>query len=246
METRVDEIAEGIFRLSTLVAGVGGRDGFTFNQFLIRAEQPLLYHCGQRSLFPDVIRAAARVVDPATLRWIAYSHVEADECGSLNEWLAAAPNATAAQGAMGCALWLEDQAPRKPRRLVPDERIDLGGRIVRYLDTPHVPHEIDAGLLWEETTGTLFCSDLFAHTGDGPALTGEDLLERAAKTDAFFPFVPLTPKTGPTIRALAALKPRTLAVMHGSSFTGDAAPMLVRLAEYYEDKMRKALAQPRP
>ncbi len=242
METRVDEIADGVFRLSTFLPGVGGRKGFTFNQFLVRADQPLLFHCGQRGLFASVAAAAARVLDLRTLRWITYSHAEADECGALNEWLAAAPQATVAHGAMGCALWLDDAAPRPPRRLAHGERIDLGGKVVRYLDTPHVPHELDAGLLHEETTGTLFCSDLLSQVGDGPALTETDILGPAMETDRHFPFSPLTPNTGPTLHNLAELTPRTLAVMHGASYRGDCAGLLRGLGAYYDDKLRQALA----
>jgi flavorubredoxin len=240
--TRIDEIADRIYRLSTFLPGVGGPQGFTFNQFLIQADAPLLFHCGQRAVFPEVSAAAARLVDLATIRWVTYSHVEADECGSLNAWLAAAPQATAAHGAMGCALWLDDTAPRPPRRLAHGERIDLGGKTVRYLDTPHVPHELDAGLLYEETTGTLFCSDLLSHVGETVALTESDILGPAIATDAFFPFSPLTPKTGPTLRKLAELAPRTLAVMHGASYRGDCADLLRRLGGYYDDKLRKALS----
>ena len=169
METRVDEIAERIYRLSTFLPQVGPR-GFTFNQFLVDAEEPLLFHCGQRALFPAVSQAVARITDPRRLRWIAFSHIEADECGALAEWLEAAPAATVTHGAIGCAIWLNDQAPRPPRALADGEVLDLGGRRVRRLDTPHVPHCWDAGLIYEETTATLFTSDLFTHVGDPPAL----------------------------------------------------------------------------
>ncbi len=116
MQTRVDEIAEGIYRLSTFLPA-GGPSGFTFNQFLVDAEEPLLFHCGQRALFSSVSQAVGRVMDVRQLRWIAFSHVEADECGALAEWLAAAPAATVTHGAIGCAIWLNDQSPRPPRAL---------------------------------------------------------------------------------------------------------------------------------
>jgi flavorubredoxin len=241
VETRVDEIAERIYRLSTFLPAVGPK-GLTFNQFLVDADQPLLFHCGQRSLYPAVSQAVARVLDVRRLRWIAFSHIEADECGSLNEWLAAAPDATVTHGAIGCAIWLNDQAPRPPRALANDEVLDLGGRRVRRLDTPHVPHCWDAGLLFEETTGTLFTSDLFTHAGDPKAVTGGDLLEPAMAAEASFGYTALTPATGVTIRRLAALRPRTLAVMHGSSFSGDAAPVLESLAKFYDDLMQKGTA----
>jgi flavorubredoxin len=238
METRVDEIAERIYRLSTFLPEVGP-SGFTFNQFLVDAEEPLLFHCGQRALFPSVSEAVARVLDIRRLRWIAFSHVEADECGALDEWLAAAPQATVTHGAIGCAIWLNDQAPRPPRALRNDEVLDLGGRRVRRLDTPHVPHCWDAGLLFEETTGTLFCSDLFTHVGDPPALTGGDILEPAIAAETRFGFTTTGPATGATIRRLAALAPRTLAVMHGSSFSGDGGTLLSRLAAFYDDRLKK-------
>jgi flavorubredoxin len=238
METRVDEIADRIYRLSTFLPAVGPK-GFTFNQFLVDAEQPLLFHCGQRALFPAVSQAAARLMDLRRLRWIAFSHVESDECGALNEWLAAAPEATATHGAIGCAIWLNDQAPRPPRALANDEVLDLGGRRVRRLDTPHVPHCWDAGLMFEETTGTLFCSDLFTHVGDPRPLTDGDILEPAMAAEAQFGFTGLGPATGATIRRLAALEPRTLAVMHGSSFAGDGGTLLGRLAQFYDERLRR-------
>jgi len=241
METRVAEIAERIYRLSTFLPKVGP-SGFTFNQFLVDADEPLLFHCGQRALFPAVSRAVASLIDVRRLRWIAFSHVEADECGALDEWLAAAPHATVTHGAIGCAIWLNDQAPRPPRALANDEVLDLGGRRVRRLDTPHVPHCWDAGLLYEETTGTLFCSDLFTHGGDPPALTDGDIVGPAIAAETQFGYTAVTPATGATIRRLARLGPRTLAVMHGSSFAGDAAPVLETLAGFYDGLLEKRTA----
>jgi flavorubredoxin len=242
--SRVDEIAERIYRLSTFLPTVGPK-GFTFNQFLIDADEPLLFHCGQRALFPAVSQAVAGVMDVRRLRWITFSHIEADECGALDEWLAAAPQATVTHGAIGCAIWLNDQAPRPPRALANDEVLDLGGRRVRRLDTPHVPHCWDAGLLYEETTGTLFTSDLFTHVGDPPALTGGDILAPAMAAEKQFGYTAVSPATGATIRRLAQLRPRTLAVMHGSSFTGDAAPVLETLADFYDDLLRRGAPAPR-
>ena len=238
METRVDEIAERIYRLSTFLPSVGPR-GLTFNQFLVDAGEPLLFHCGQRALFPAVSRAAARIIDLRRLRWIAFSHIEADECGALAEWLEVAPDATVTHGRIGCAIWLNDQAPRPPRALADGEVIDLGDRRVRRLDTPHVPHCWDAGLLYEETTSTLFTSDLFTHAGDPPALTDGDLVGPATAAEQQFHFTAVTPATGATIRQLAALQPRTLAVMHGSSFAGDAPAVLGSLADFYDDLLRQ-------
>jgi flavorubredoxin len=242
METRVDEIAERIYRLSTFLPKLGP-SGFTFNQFLVEADEPLLFHCGQRALFPSVSGAVARIMDVRRLRWIAFSHIEADECGALGEWLDAAPAATVTHGAIGCAIWLNDQAPRPPRALGDGEVIDLGGRRVRRLDTPHVPHCWDAGLLFEETTATLFTSDLFTHAGDPPAVTGGDIVGPAMAAEKRFGFTALTPATGATIRRLAKLAPRTLAVMHGSSLTGDAAAVLESLAGFYDDLLQTGAAR---
>jgi flavorubredoxin len=241
METRVDEIAERIYRLSTFLPAVGP-SGLTFNQFLVDAEQPLLFHCGQRALFPAVSRAAARVMDLRRLRFIAFSHVEADECGALGEWLDAAPSATVTHGAIGCAIWLNDQSPRPPRALGDGEVLDLGGRRVRRLDTPHVPHCWDAGLLYEETTGTLFTSDLFTHAGDPPAVTEGDIMGPAVTAEKQFGYTGVTRATGATIRRLAGLAPRTLAVMHGSSFSGAAAPLLDSLAGFYDELLQRGPA----
>lgn len=243
METRVDEIADGIYRLSTFLPMIAPPAGLTFNQFLIDADEPLLYHCGQRSLFPSVSAAAARVVDPKRLRWITFSHVEADECGSLNEWLALAPNATAAHGRIGCNIWLNEAADRKPRALADGEVIDLGGKRVRRIDTPHVPHNWDAGLMFEEVTGTLFSSDLFTHGGDGPALTDGDIVGPALALEGKLEFSSMSPKAVPTVRKLAALKPKRIAVMHGASYTGDSAAALHALADHYLAGLRKAVGE---
>lgn len=240
METRVTEIADRIYRLSTFVAAAAGSAGLTFNQFLIDADEPLLFHCGQRSLFPLVSGAARRIMPLERLRWITFSHAEADECGSLNEWLAA-PRATAAQGGIGCAIWLSDAASRAPRVLADGEVLDLGGKRVRRIDTPHVTHCWDTGLILEETTGTLCCSDLFAQLGDGPATTHGDILAPAIAAEDAFHATSLTPSTAPTIRRLAELAPARLALMHGPTFTGGGAAELRALADVYDDRLRTAI-----
>lgn len=237
METRVHEIADGIFRLSTFVPQVAEPAGFTFNQFLIRAAEPLLFHCGLRSMFPSISAAAGRILPVEQLRWIAFGHVEADECGAMNSWLAGAPLAQVAHGTVGCMVSLNDMADRPPRALLDDEVIDLGGKRVRHLDTAHVPHGWESRVLFEETTGTLLCGDLFTHVGDGPALTTEDIVGPAAAAEEVFLASCLTPATGPTIRKLAELRPRTLATMHGSSFSGDAAGALAALADFYDHRL---------
>lgn len=240
METQTHEIADGIFRFSTVVPDVTP-DGFGFNQFLIRAEQPLLFHTGMRGLFPLVSAAVGRVAPIETVRWIAFGHVEADECGAMNQWLAAAPRAEVAHGATGVGVSLNDLADRPPRALADGEVLDLGGRRVRHIDTPHVPHAWEARVLFEEVTQTLFCGDLFTHTGDVPPLTTTDILEPARRAEELFHATCLTPATGATIRALAELKPRTLALMHGSSFNGDCVTALRGLGAMYDEMLRAAV-----
>lgn len=235
MKTDVTEIADKIYRLSTFVPAVGP-NGFTFNQFLIDADEPLLFHYGQRSLFPLVSEAVKSVIPLAKLRWTTCSHVEADESGALNQWLAAAPNATPAHGQVGCNIWLTDMADRKPQVLKDGETVDLGGKKVRWLDTPHVPHNWDAGLLYEETTGTLFSSDLFTQFGACPANTTADIVAPAIATEKAVPFMPATPQAVPTLRRLAALEPKTIALMHGPAFNGNGAAALNALADYYAGK----------
>jgi len=242
METKVDEIAAGVYRLSTLVPGVGGPAGLTFNQFLIDADEPLLFHCGLRQMFPLVSAAASRVIDLKRLRWITFSHTEADECGAMNEWLAVAPDSTPAHGRVGCNIWVKDAATRPPRALADGELIDLGGKKVRRIDTPHTPHCWDAGLIYEETTGTLFTSDILTQVGDGPATTRGDVLGPALATERMLSFTSLTPGTAPTIRRLAALEPKTLAIMHGPSFLGEGGAVLEALAAFYEEQLRKAVS----
>jgi flavorubredoxin len=240
METTTHEIAAGIFRFSTFVPDVTP-DGFTFNQFLIRGEEPLLFHTGMRGLFPLVSAAVATVVPLPSLRWITFGHVEADECGAMNQWLAAAPRADVAHGQVGVDVSLNDLADRPPRALQDGEVLDLGGKRVRHLDTPQVPHAWEARLLFEETTGTLLCGDLFTHTGNGPAVTTSDIVGPAKEAEEIFHSSCLTPTTGSTIRRLADLQPGTLALMHGSSFNGDAPQALRDLADLYDGWLRAAL-----
>ena len=164
----------------------------------------------------------------ANLRWISFGHVEADECGSMNQWLQAAPQAQVAQGRTACMVSLNDLADRPPRALADGEIIDLGGRRVRFIDTPHVPHGWEAGVMYEETTRTLLCGDLFTHTGNVAPLTQSDIVAPAIAAEEMFQASALTPATAPTIRKLAALAPRTLALMHGASFAGDGAGRCTR------------------
>jgi flavorubredoxin len=242
MRTQTDEIADSIFRLSTFVPEVAAPAGFTFNQFLVLADEPLLFHCGARGLFGLVSEAVAAIVPLEKLRWISFGHVEADECGSMNQWLAAAPNAQVVHGQTACEVSLNDIADRPPRALGDGESLELGGRRVRWCDTPHVPHGWEAGVMFEETTRTLLCGDLFTHTGAVPALVESDILEPAIAAEELFRATCLHPNTGAIIRSLAAFEPTTLAIMHGSSFRGDGGGALRRLADYYEDATRRSPA----
>jgi len=239
METNVDEIADRIFRFSTFVPDIGPT-GFTFNQFLVDAESPLLFHTGPRAMFPSVSAAIATVTPVERLRWITFGHLEADECGAMNEFLAAAPDAQVAHGALGCMVSINDLADRPPEPMAPDAVYDLGGKRVRNIDTPHVPHGWDAHVLYEETTGTLFCGDLFTQVGVGPALTDGDLLDAAAQAEDMFGSTAPTPGTSPTIRRLAELEPTVLAIMHGSSYDGDGDKALVALADEYDRRLAAA------
>jgi flavorubredoxin len=242
MTVRTDEVADGVFRLSTFVPQIAAPAGFTFNQYLIRADQPLLFHTGPRHMFGDISEAVGRLTPVAGLRWISFGHVESDECGSMNQWLAAAPGAEVAQGATACMVSLNDLADRPPRILADGEVLDLGGKRVRWIDTPHVPHAWESGLMFEETTATLLAGDLFTQAGDGPAVTRESIVEAAAGTEDMFKSTSLTPHTAATIRRLASLNPKTIAVMHGSCFTGDCAQQLGGLADYYEQALAAASA----
>ena len=241
MTTKLDEIAPRIYRLSTFVPEVGPT-GFTFNQFLIDDDEPLLFHTGHRSMFPSIREAIERIVPVERLRWITFGHVESDECGAMNEFLAVAPHAQVAHGGLGCMVSLDEMADRPPRPLADGETIELGAMRVRHIDTPHVPHGWEARVLYEETTGTLLCGDLFTHLGDGPALTEADILGPADEAEDLFSASSLSPSTPTTIEQLATLAPRTLALMHGSSFTGDCAAMLRALAESYRERIAAAAA----
>src|SRR3954468_21543348 len=241
METRVDEIADGIYRLSTYVPEVAAPAGFTFNQFLVNADEPLLFHTGPRGMFPLVSEAVSRIVPVDRVRWISFGHVEADENGSMNEWLAAAPQSTVMHSAIGVMVQLNDLADRAPRPLADGEVVDLGGKRVRHLYTPHVPHAWDAQVLFEETTGTLLCGDIFTHIGNGPALTTDDVVGPAIEAEAIFRSSSLAPDTTVTLNRLADLAPTTLAIMHGSSYSGDGAKALVDLAVAYEERYLAAV-----
>jgi flavorubredoxin len=233
MDTTVTEIAPDTYRLSTFIPDVG----IMFNQYLLDADEPLLFHTGLRALFPSVSAAVERVTPVARLRWITFGHVEADECGSMNSWLAAAPDAQVAHGAVGCLVSVNDLADRPPRPLADGEVMDLGGKRVRRIETPHVPHGWDAGLFYEETTGTLLCGDLFTAMGQAPALTDHEIVGPALAAEDTYGATCLTPATAPTLRVLADLKPTALCLMHGPAYRGDGEAALRDLADAYEERL---------
>ena len=236
-DTRIDEVAEGIYRISTWT----DPPGMVFNQILIDAEEPLLFHLGHRGAFDIVSAAVARVVPLDRLRWLSFGHYEADECGAMNRWLDAAPRSEVTHGLTGVLLSLGDAADRAPHALADGEVLDQGGKRVRWIDTPHVPHGWDAGLMFEETTGTLLVGDLFTQMGPSDPLSSDaDLLTRAIAAEDLLGATALTPKTAPTIRSLAGLAPNRLALMHGPVFEGDGAAMLHALADNYESRLATA------
>ena len=218
MDTAVDEIAPGIFRLSTWIPGIT-EHGFTFNQFLLTGDEPFLFHTGQRFLFPQVSAAIERVLPLSNLRWISFGHLEADECGAMNMFLAAAPNAEIIHGELACMLSLTDMCDRPPV-VATDEPRDIGGHVLQFLPTPHVPHNWEAGLWFDETTSTLLAGDLFTHVGQCPALTDADVVAPALDAEGFFHATGLNTNLAPTLERLAQLNPTTLAVMHGASYRG--------------------------
>ena len=236
METKIDEIAPDIFRLSTWIPDVAPPAGFTFNQFVVRGEEPFLFHTGMRQLFPLVSAAVDRIVGINNLRWISFAHVEADECGAMNQFLAAAPDAQVVHGPLACMVSLNDLADRPPLA-IGDEALDIGGKRMRFLPTPHVPHNWESGLWFEETSRTLLAGDLFTSVGDGPAVTSSDLVAAANAGEDAFHQTSMGPDLVPTLHRLADLEPTTLAVMHGSSFTGDGAAQLRSLADSYDERL---------
>ena len=233
---QVSEIAPDVFRLSAY----HGPANFQFNSFLVRDEEPLLYHTNLRGFFDEIREAAATVLDPASIRWIGFSHFEADECGTLNDWLALAPAAQPVCSFVGARTSVGDYAIRPPRVLEDDERIETGRHRFRLVETKHVPHGWDASLLFDETARTLFCSDLFGHNGDVEPLYEGDII---ARTDAYNSgqkegpmshSVPWTRETRPILEGLAALAPETLACMHGSSYAGAGADALRTFGDMLE------------
>ena len=228
----IEEIAPDLYRISTYVPEIN----LQFNQFLIRDDEPLLFHTGMRSLFPIIRDEVARVMEPNRIRWIGFSHFESDECGALNDWLEVAPEAEPVCSWVGAMVSVNDFARRPAKAMANGEVLSTGKYRFRFLHTPHVPHCWEAGLMFEETQKTLLCSDLFTHQGDVESHTTSDVVGRFKQGligDLNGPFAnayPYSSQTDQTLKQLASLTPKTLAIMHGSSFVGDGKQALDDLA----------------
>ena len=228
----VTEIAPDCYRISTYIPEID----LQFNQFLIKDEEPLLFHTGMRALFPVVREAVATIIDPSTIRWISFSHFEADECGALNEWLQIAPAAQPVCSMVGALVSVNDFSLRQAKGMNDGEVFNTGQHQFRFVQTPHVPHCWEAGLLFEETKGTLLCSDLFHQNGDVEPLTESDVIDRTRQTliayqaSPFANYMPYTKHTDGILQKVAALNPRTLAPMHGSAYVGDGTKAVRDLA----------------
>ena len=232
--TNVHEIAAGIYRISTPIPPSQMPGGFTFNQILIADEVPLLFHTGLRGMFPVVREAVEHVLgDAAALRYVAFSHIEADECGALNQWLAVAPQARPVCSTIAVMTSMNDLADRPPIAMADGEELELGAKRVRWLDAPHLPHNWECGYLFEATTRTLLCGDLFTHSGAGelPALTESDVLGPSEALRASMGGVAIEKDTRRLLDKLARTEPTTLALMHGSSYRGDGSALLRGLAD---------------
>lgn len=241
--TNIQEIADGIFRINTPVAMPGGAGAFSFNQYLIVDDAPLLFHTGQRGLFPLVHQAIAAVMPVDRLRYIGLSHFEADECGALNAFLAAAPTAVPVCGRIAAMVSIADYADRAPRALADAEDLPLGRHTVRWFDTPHMPHAWECGLMLDTATRTFFCGDLFTQGGRGEtALTEQDILGPSEAFRAPMDYFAHAPQTTATLERLARARPATLACMHGSAWRGDGAQLLRELATALAQARTRLLA----
>jgi len=230
--TCIDEIVDGIFRISTPVPPEAMPGGFSFNQYLIVDDKPLLYHTGPRKIFPLVREAVDSVMPVSRLAYIGFSHVEADECGSLNEFLAIAPNAVPLCGQVAAMVSIDDIAMRPAKAMADGETLSLGKHRVRWLATPHVPHGWECSMVFEETTRTLLCGDLFTQPGhDNPPTTESDILESSEAFRLQMDYFAHSPDTRNHLSRLSALHPTTLACMHGSAWRGDGGRMLMQLAD---------------
>ena len=241
---KIHEIAPDVYRISILAPQIQ----LQFNHFLIKDDEPLLYHAGLKQMFPLLHQAVSTILDPRLLRWIGFSHFEVDECGALNEWLQVAPHAQAVCSEVGALVNMSDFALRPAKAMKSGETFETGRRKYRFIRTPHLPHGWDAGVLFEETDKTLLCSDLLHQNGDLPPLTDKDILEAHRSSLLFFeggPLMDYTPynhKTRPLLYELADLQPKTLATMHGSSFFGDCATVLKELDTVMKDVWGEKLA----
>lgn len=230
--TNVAEVADGLYRINTPIQIPGGPGAFSFNQYLLVDEEPLLFHTGMRRMFPLILEAVASVMPVDRLAWIGFSHFEADECGSLNDWLAAAPRATPLCGRLAALLSISDMADRAPKALADGEAVSLGKRSVRWIDAPHVPHGWECGYLFEDTAKTLFCGDLFTQAGKGEqAIVETDVLGPSERMRKAMDYFAHGPGSRPILERLADLEPKTLACMHGSAWRGDGKPLLRALAD---------------
>jgi flavorubredoxin len=235
--TAINEIAPDLFRLSVYVPAFD----MQFNHFLVRDEEPLLFHAGFKGMFPVLREAVASLIDPTTLRHVAWSHFESDECGALNHWLELAPQAQPVCTLVGKLVSVDDFSIRPARGMTADEVLTTGKYRYRFYRSPHLPHGWDAGVLFEETRKTLFCSDLFHHFGDVAPVTSSDLIEPSRQAMARLQqgplegYIPYTRQSEGVLRSLAELKPETLAVMHGSSYIGKGEKLLTELAGVIKD-----------
>jgi flavorubredoxin len=233
----IHEVAPDVYRISVYASWAN----LQFNHFLIKDDEPLLFHTGLRGMFPEVRDAVTRVVNLPDLRHISFSHFESDECGSLNEWLTVAPRADVICGQVGALVCVNDFIGRPARALADGETLSTGKYRFRYCQTPHLPHGWDAGVLFEETQKTLLCSDLFHQTGDVEPVTQSDVVGRSHQAMREYQagilaeYVPYTPLTSQNLRKLADLQPKTLAIMHGSSFSGDCARALTELNQAFKE-----------
>jgi flavorubredoxin len=229
--TNVHEVENGIYRINTPISIAGGPGQFSFNQYLIVDDAPLLFHTGPRQLFPLVQEAINTVIPVNTLTYVSFSHFEADECGSLNSFLAASPRAAPLCGRIAAMTSVNDYADRPPHVLADSEDLTLGRRKVRWFDTPHVPHAWECGLMMELTTRTFLCGDLFTQGGPGDiALTESDILGPSEAFRKPMDYFAHAPETRAILDRLAAEQPTTLACMHGSAWRGNGAALLRSLA----------------
>ena len=237
--TNIHEVADGIYRINTPIALPVG--SFSFNQYLIVDEKPLLFHTGPRRLFPLVREAIAGVTPVERLAYIGFSHFEADECGSLNEFLAAAPDAVPVCSQVAAMVSINDIADRAPQTLGDGETLGLGRHALRWFDTPHLPHGWDCGFMFDDTTRTLLCGDLFTQPGDGKdALVETDILGVSEAFRGAMDYYAHAPNTTEMLERLAGESPTTLACMHGSAWRGDGGALLRALAASVEQRQSRA------